>query len=222
MSAEVSEERAAEWPGRSPLEVEAGDEHAGLLSQESSSPGTRLGLLWASLVTARSASNASWAANVLLFLTKAVIFALSNSKAVLAALADSIVDLLSQGILELAEKYTRKYDVRFPVGRARLEALAVIGCSGIMSFASIEVVQFSCVDLYRGLRGTRPEMELGPALYGLLGAGVGLKLLLWLACRSSAAGGSDTLAALAEDHLNDVWCALSLRRGISADSVASD
>ena len=65
----------------------------------------------------------------------------------------------------------RKHDERDPVGRARLEALAVIGCSSIMSFASIEVIQFSCIDLYRGVRGEPPAVEFGPTLYGLLSAG---------------------------------------------------
>ena len=199
MSVQASE-GAAEWSGRAPLESEEGER-----PEAPAGAAAELALLWSSLITARSASGASWVANVFLLVAKAVIFALSNSKAVLAALADSAVDIASQFILELAERYTRKHDARYPVGRARLEALAVIGCSSIMSFASIEVVQFSCVDLYKGVRGTPPEISLGPVLYGLLAAGVVVKLLLWLACRSSAAGGSDTLAALAEDHLNDVW-----------------
>jgi len=75
-----------------------------------------------------------------------------------------------------------------------------------MSFASIEVVQFSCVDLYKGIRGSKPSLDFPPLLYGLLIAGIVLKLLLWIVCRTAAVGeSSDTLAALAEDHINDVW-----------------
>ena len=74
------------------------------------------------------------------------------------------------------------------------------------SFASIEVVQFSCVDLYKGLRGTPPELEFGPTLYVLLSAGIVLKFALWIICRAAAVGqASDMLGALAEDHINDVW-----------------
>ena len=39
---------------------------------------------------------------------------------------------------------------QYPVGRARLEALGVIGCACIMSMASLEVIQYSGIDLYNG------------------------------------------------------------------------
>ena len=32
-----------------------------------------------------------------------------------------------------------------------MEALSVLACGVIMSFASVEVVQYSCVDLFNGL-----------------------------------------------------------------------
>lgn len=39
------------------------------------------------------------------------------------------------------------------MGRSRLEPLSVIACACIMSAASLEVVQFSAMDLYEGLQG---------------------------------------------------------------------
>lgn len=44
----------------------------------------------------------------------------------------------------------KRYNPRFPIGRGKLEALAVICCASIMSVASLEVVQFSALDLYNG------------------------------------------------------------------------
>jgi hypothetical protein len=84
------------------------------------------------------AVNASWAVNWFLLVGKAIVVILSNSKAMTAALVDSAVDLLSQFILSLAERYMSKHSEKYPVGRSRLEALSVIACSFIMTMASIE------------------------------------------------------------------------------------
>ena len=166
----------------------------------------------ASFVTAESATNASWFVNVFLLIVKTVIFITSNSKAVLASLADSAVDLASQGMLSLAERYIKRRDARYPVGRARLEALGVLGCAMLMSMAAVEVIQFSASDLWRGFHGDIPKLALGPGMYASLLVGIFLKLALWFLCRAAGAKQqSDLLAALAEDHMNDVWSKYVLR-----------
>ena len=83
----------------------------------------------------------SWIGNWTLLFIKAYCFYISSSKAVAAAMADSIVDLLSQTILSTAEKCINQHSPDYPVGRSRLEALSVLGCAGIMSMASVEVIQ---------------------------------------------------------------------------------
>lgn len=93
----------------------------------------------------------------------------------------------------------------YPVGRSRLEALSVMVCAFIMSFASIEVIQFSLVDIFSGLNGNLPNLEVGPILYIILCIGTALKLALFIYCRYvNAKLKSDMLDALAEDHINDV------------------
>ena len=84
MSAQVSE-GAAEWSGRSPSEGRAGpgEGRAEGHARPAGGLAAKLSLLWGSVVTARSASGASWVANVFLLVAKAIIFAISNSKAVL-------------------------------------------------------------------------------------------------------------------------------------------
>lgn len=89
-------------------------------------------------MNASLAMNASWFVNVLLLAIKIVAFVVSSSKAVLASLVDSIVDLLSQTVLAYAEKYIMEHSPDYPVGRSRLEALSVIACAFIMSMASVE------------------------------------------------------------------------------------
>lgn len=88
---------------------------------------------------AQFAMTASWIVNWLLLFAKIVCLVLSNSLVVAASLADSAVDLLSQAILSLAERYMGKHNPDYPVGRSRLEALSVLAAASIMSMASIEV-----------------------------------------------------------------------------------
>ena len=47
--------------------------------------------------------NASWVVNILLLIAKTTVFVLSGSYAVLASAVDSLVDLLSQVVLAVAE-----------------------------------------------------------------------------------------------------------------------
>ena len=68
----------------------------------------------------------SWFVNVFLLIAKLYIAIISNSKAVWASVADSIVDLLSQAVLSIATRYIRLHDPDYPVGRSRLEALSVL------------------------------------------------------------------------------------------------
>lgn len=60
------------------------------------------------------------------------------------------VDLASQLVLSVAERSMARYHPAFPIGRGKLEALAVIACACIMSVASLEVAQYSAMDLYNG------------------------------------------------------------------------
>ena len=94
------------------------------------------------------AVNASWAVNWFLLGAKVYAVAVSSSKAVTAALVDSVVDLLSQGVLSMAERYISRHSPNYPVGRSRLEALSVIACAFIMSMASIEG---RCAHVQRGV-----------------------------------------------------------------------
>jgi hypothetical protein len=72
--------------------------------------------------------------------------------------------------------------------------------------ASVEVVQFSAVDIYAGVRGKLPPLHIGPSMFVALSLGIAAKSVLWVMCRAAAAKQqSDMLSALAEDHVNDVW-----------------
>jgi len=65
------------------------------------------------------------------------------------------------------------------------------------------VIQYSCTDLWAGfVRGEVLNIEAPPLMYVILGSGTAAKLALYYYCKQFK--DSDSIAALAEDHYNDV------------------
>jgi len=150
------------------------------------------------------AYNVSWLVNLLLLVSKGYAWWISGSKAVLASLVDSFVDLVSQVVIFVAEWRSRKMDPRFPVGQARLETIGVLGCALIMALASVQVVQDSAMALYGGFADhVLPDIDAGLIMYIVLGSATALKLICYVLCVALASK-SDSMVALAEDHLNDI------------------
>jgi len=185
---------------RSPQDLELDDETSDashLMPQTAAPPpsGSRRNKVWA--------FRSSWAVNIFLLLAKIIAYAATGSKAVLASLADSAVDLASQVVISISEHLMQQKSDHYPVGRSRLEALGVIACASIMSMASVEVIQYSCTDLWAGfVRGEVLNIEAPPLMYVILGSGTAAKLALYYYCKQFK--DSDSIAALAEDHYNDV------------------
>jgi divalent metal cation (Fe/Co/Zn/Cd) transporter len=68
------------------------------------------------------------------------------------------------------------------------------------------VIQYSIIDLYTGLTGRIPGIDVNYILYSVLGGGIFFKLILYIYCINiNKTANSDIVGALAEDHLNDVW-----------------
>lgn len=141
--------------------------------------------------------------NFLLLGAKLYAFLLTHSRAVLASLSDSFVDIACQGIIFYADSARNSPHPMYPVGRARFESIGVILCSVTMSLASAAVIEFSIADLIAGFRGTPPELDIDLAMYVLLGLAVGAKVGLYAVC-AALAKVSDVANALAVDHRNDV------------------
>lgn len=155
---------------------------------------------------AQFAMTASWIINWLLLFAKIICLVLSNSLVVAASLADSAVDLLSQAILSLAERYMGKHNPDYPVGRSRLEALSVLAAASIMSMASVEVIQYSAIDIANGVQGDPPDVSAGVTVITILSLCIFFKIALYIYCKwAQKILESDLLEALAEDHINDVF-----------------
>lgn len=150
---------------------------------------------------------ATWASlvvNFFLLAAKLWGFAVSASYSVLASAADSVVDIASQAVLALADWQVGKVDPQYPVGKTRLQTVAVIACAVIMSFATLTVIQESGKSLYAGLAtGIPPELDMTMMLYIILGVAAGLKVILYAYCVALQKQ-SESMLALAEDHRNDI------------------
>lgn len=157
----------------------------------------------------RLAYNLSWAVNIFLLVGKVYAFWISSSRSVLASAADSAVDLASQVVIVWAEWQMNRVDPRYPVGRARLETIGVLACACIMSVASFAVIETAAMDLWRAFAsGILPDAEFGLVMYIVLATATALKLVCWAYCRVFASR-SDSMQALAEDHINDVMSNLA-------------
>ena len=71
------------------------------------------------------------------------------------------VDLASQVVISISEHLMKQKSDHYPIGRARLEALGVIGCACIMRSGLISIfshiIQFASRDVLLVLSGTSIE-----------------------------------------------------------------
>lgn len=106
------------------------------------------------------------------------------------------------------DSYVKTHSPEYPIGRSGLEAVSILTMASIMTMASIEIIQYSAIELYDGMVSkSEPSVQIygGILVFSLLAVGIALKLALYLYCMwIYERCKSDTLDALAQDHLNDV------------------
>lgn len=167
--------------------------------------------------------------NILITLAKLITYIQTMSLSVLAALLDSVLDILSQLVLNYTEKHSsmQRSSAFYPAGASRLEPIGVLTCAALMGMASFEVLKESTQALLtHASLMVVDDGEDEPSLssfWGMLSI-VFIKLfLLWLcnrgankrvvfrtdmgAPRSSSKAvvqlADPTMEALAQDHFND-------------------
>ena len=144
----------------------------------------------------------SVAVNVALLLGKVYAVIASGSLAVLASLVDSVLDLVSQAVVQYAEQRSRLgVNIDFPAGQRRMEPVGVMCCAGLMCMASVEVIRESVESLLKP--GKHPVGATLATIIIIL-ATICAKLWLWHWCRNVARDtASSSVSALAQDHGND-------------------
>lgn len=165
----------------------------------------------------RLAMDLSLYCNLFITLTKLIAYLRTFSLSVLAALLDSVLDVVSQLVLNYTEKHSGmgRSSAMYPAGAARLEPIGVLTCAALMGMASFEVLKESGETLlFKDT--TLEDLSLGQEIFSVTSMVtiVIVKLLLLVLCERASnkrSYGSSksiqfadpTLEALAQDHWND-------------------
>ena len=165
--------------------------------------------------------------NIFILVIKLIAYLETRSLSILAALVDSILDVVSQWILSYTERKSSKdrSSAHYPAGASRLEPLGVLSCAALMGFASFGVLKEALETLYEGVEDGSSSsimMDVNWSSFWSMLSIVFVKLGLWGLCQkvghvriseaaNNAGGGAappkiyvdSTLEALALDHWND-------------------
>lgn len=152
------------------------------------------------------AVNLSLAVNVCLLVIKLVASIMSGSIAVVGSALDSALDVLAGVVIFMSTRASRRTDLAlFPVGRARLEPLYVLIFAVIMGASAVVLLRESITILANGFSAEdqRPDTSVDEFTYGVFGAVIVVKGMLFVFCRIYRAE-SVAVQALAQDHFNDI------------------
>ncbi|CAG8544349.1 1085_t:CDS:2 [Ambispora leptoticha] len=146
------------------------------------------------------AVNGSMLVNILLFGLQLYAAIVSSSLSLFATMADSFMDILSNGTLVYTTRAASKKDlVNYPSGKARMETTGIIIFSTLMSTLSLQIIIESIKSL-TGATHTRPHLTFWPIL--CVAVALGAKFCLFLYCYTCRKYPSAAILML--DHRNDM------------------
>ena len=157
----------------------------------------------------RVALEVSLYVNLFITLAKLVAYIQTKSLSVLAALLDSVLDVVSQFVLNYTEKHSslQRSSAFYPAGASRLEPIGVLTCAALMGMGSFEVLKESVVALVTLDNPFDHYDDAGAmnmsSFWSML-AIVVVKLLLLLLCQRAAEssnGGDDVNTDDSQSHL---------------------
>ncbi|XP_069103883.1 uncharacterized protein [Argopecten irradians] len=144
----------------------------------------------------------SLAANLVLLIAKLAAAIMSGSISVISSLVDSIVDFASGIVIWATTRAMKNRNLyEYPQGRTKLEPIAIVVLSVIMSLASLQLIRESAekfIDLAN--HNSTPPSFTVPTII-ITASTVVIKFILYLLCRPIL---KPTVQALAQDHRNDV------------------
>ena len=141
---------------------------------------------WKDTSLRRIAIELSLYINIIILFSKLYAYIKTMSLSVLAALTDSLLDVVSQIVLNYTETHSSKSrsSAFYPAGAARLEPLGVLTCAALMGMASFEILKESAESLFIHNKGSIMQEMLDSnmlSVYGMLGIVI-IKLALYFLC----------------------------------------
>jgi len=152
-------------------------------------------------VRAKIGIRLSFFCNIFLMGVKIVILAFTGSLAILASLIESILDIIANSIIFISsylQVMKPKEVYLYPVGKRRIETIAVIVFAAFMFTAAGELLIQAIQEI---ASPTNIDLSFDYISIALVAVVILIKFFLWLYCRVSDV---PTVAALAQDHFNDV------------------
>jgi cation diffusion facilitator family transporter len=136
--------------------------------------------------------------NVVMVAAKIFAAYVSNSLAVVSTVVDSLMDITSGAVIWMALRSIENTNrEEYPVGKSRLEPLAIVITAMVMIFANLIVIYQSV------LKTVTHELNpmVGLSTIIILSVGAAIKAVLYVLCRKQNTASSN---ALAQDQRNDV------------------
>lgn len=149
----------------------------------------------------RAMKISNWA-NVFLLVFKIYATVKSGSIAIAASTLDSLLDLMAGGILWFTHLSMKTINIyKYPIGKLRVQPVGIIIFAAIMATLGFQVLVQAVEQLIRNQPSERMTSEQLVWLYTIMLTATGVKLILWIYCRSS---GNKIVRAYAKDHYFDV------------------
>lgn len=141
-----------------------------------------------------TAARLTFAVNLFLLFAKLAATIQSGSLSVFSSLLDSILDLVSGIAVGVSSYLIKRYDpFHYPIGRNRLESVAIVVTACVMGTAALQIVTTAVQDIINS--SVNPNIN---AFSGsIIGLTVFLKTVLYILCRQV---NNPSVQTLAVDH----------------------
>lgn len=149
----------------------------------------------------RAINVSNWA-NIFLLALKIYATVQSGSLAIAASTLDSLLDLMAGGILWFTHRSMKSINIyKYPIGKLRVQPVGIIIFAAIMATLGFQVLIQAVEELIRSSPSDKMNDFQLIWLYAIMLTATGVKLILYIYCRSS---GDEIVRAYAKDHYFDV------------------
>uniref|UniRef100_A0A5B7AQG8 Putative metal tolerance protein 4-like isoform X2 n=1 Tax=Davidia involucrata TaxID=16924 RepID=A0A5B7AQG8_DAVIN len=149
----------------------------------------------------RAMNISNWA-NIFLLAFKIYATVKSGSLAIAASTLDSLLDLMAGGILWFTHLSMKNINIyKYPIGKLRVQPVGIIIFAAIMATLGFQVLVQAVEQLIKDEPSEKMTSEKLIWLFSIMLTATGVKLVLWIYCRSS---GNKIVRAYAKDHYFDV------------------
>ncbi|XP_057983581.1 metal tolerance protein 4-like [Malania oleifera] len=148
------------------------------------------------------AMNISNWANFILLGFKIYATVKSGSLAIAASTLDSLLDLMAGGILWFTHLSMKSINIyKYPIGKLRVQPVGIVIFAAVMATLGFQVLIQAVEKLIENSPYEKMATQQLVWLYSIMLSATGVKLVLWLYCRSSE---NKIVRAYAKDHYFDV------------------